>query len=67
MTTIRLKGGRVYDPANGVDGELRDISIRDGRIVALHPEDKVDTEYDLAGCVVWPAASTCTPTSAAAR
>ena len=27
MTTIRLKGGRVYDPANGVDGEIRDISV----------------------------------------
>ncbi|MBP7469148.1 MAG: amidohydrolase family protein, partial [Thauera sp.] len=52
MTTIRLKGGRVYDPANGVDGEIRDIGIRDGRIVALHPQDKVDTEYDLSGCVV---------------
>ena len=52
MTTIRLKGGRVYDPANGVDGEIRDLGIRDGRIVALHPGDKVDTEYDLAGCVV---------------
>ena len=52
MTTIRLKGGRVYDPANGVDGQVRDIGIRDGRIVALHPEDKVDAEYDLAGCVV---------------
>ena len=52
MTTIRLKGGRVYDPANGIDGEVRDIGIRDGRIVALHAQDKVDTEYDLAGCVV---------------
>ncbi|MHB1375708.1 MAG: formylmethanofuran dehydrogenase subunit A, partial [Thauera sp.] len=52
MTTIRLKGGRIYDPANGVDGEVRDIGIRDGRIVALHPQDKVDTEYDLVGCVV---------------
>ena len=48
MTTIRLKGGRIVDPANGVDGQVRDIGIRDGRIVALHPEDKVDTEYDLA-------------------
>ncbi len=52
MTTIRLKGGRIVDPANGVDGEIRDLGIRDGRIVALHPGDKVDTEYDLAGCVV---------------
>ena len=29
--TVRLRGARVIDPANGVDGELRDIAIRDGR------------------------------------
>lgn len=27
-----LKGGRVYDPANGVHGEQRDIHIKDGKI-----------------------------------
>jgi len=52
MSTIRLRGGRVYDPTNGIDGELRDIGIRDGRIVELHPQEKVDHDYDLAGCVV---------------
>ena len=25
--------GRVYDPANGIDGEVRTIAVRDGRIV----------------------------------
>ena len=30
----RLKGGRIYDPANGVRGEVRDLWLRDGRIVA---------------------------------
>ncbi len=49
---IKLKGGRVYDPANGVDGETRDIMIRDGRIVAFDVSARADAEYDLAGRVV---------------
>ncbi len=52
MSTIRLRGGRVYDPANGVDGEVRDIGIRDGRIVDLHPTERVDRDYDVSGMVV---------------
>ena len=31
---LRLAGGTVYDPANGVEGEVRDICIDGGRIVA---------------------------------
>src|SRR5215831_11186301 len=31
---LRIAGGKVYDPANGVDGEIRDVAISDGRIVA---------------------------------
>ncbi|HWS63214.1 MAG TPA: amidohydrolase family protein, partial [Steroidobacteraceae bacterium] len=31
---LRIVNGRVYDPANGVDGEVRDVCIADGRIVA---------------------------------
>ncbi len=46
---IKLKGGRVYDPANGVDGEVRDVFVRDGRIVAVDPSAKVDAEYDVSG------------------
>jgi formylmethanofuran dehydrogenase subunit A len=30
---LRIRGGRVYDPAHGVDGEVRDVCIDDGRIV----------------------------------
>ena len=30
---LRIKGGRVFDPANGVDGETRDICVAGGRIV----------------------------------
>ena len=31
---LRITGGKVYDPANGIDGVVRDICIADGRIVA---------------------------------
>jgi formylmethanofuran dehydrogenase subunit A len=31
---LRITGGTVHDPANGIDGEVRDICIEDGRIVA---------------------------------
>ena len=49
---IKLTGGKVYDPANGVDGVVRDIYVRDGRIVAADPNAKVDQEYALHGRVV---------------
>ena len=49
---IKLTGGKVYDPAHGVDGEVRDIYVRDGVIVAGDPNARVDEEYDLRGRVV---------------
>ena len=50
---IKLSGGTVYDPANGVSGEVRDIYVEDGRIVAAPPpETRIDKTYDLKGRVV---------------
>lgn len=49
---IKLTGGKVYDPANGVDGEVRDIFIEDGRIVSPEPNAKIAHEYALHGKVV---------------
>lgn len=49
---IKLTGGTVYDPANGVDGKKRDIYIQDGRIVSRPQDVQVDQEYDLRGKVV---------------
>ncbi|HWK32209.1 MAG TPA: amidohydrolase family protein, partial [Hyphomicrobium sp.] len=49
---IKLTGGKVYDPANHVNGEVRDIYVRDGRIVAADPNARVDKEYDVRGKVV---------------
>ncbi|WP_119157327.1 formylmethanofuran dehydrogenase subunit A [Caldimonas tepidiphila] len=52
MSTLRLRGGRLYDPANGVDGERRDLCVRDGRIVELRPDEPVDRTFDIADCIV---------------
>lgn len=49
----KLQAGSVYDPARGIAGEVRDIYVRDGRIVAHPgPHEPVDRVYDLAGKVV---------------
>ncbi|MGQ0593913.1 MAG: formylmethanofuran dehydrogenase subunit A [Gammaproteobacteria bacterium] len=49
----RLTGGTIYDPANGVDGEVRDLYVRDGRIVDP-PRDgeTIAHEHELSGQVV---------------
>ena len=51
-STLRLTGGTVYDPANGIDGEVRDICIADGRIVADVPAGS--PTLDARGMVVMP-------------
>ena len=33
MTEIRISGGAVHDPANEVDGDVRDVCLRDGKVV----------------------------------
>jgi formylmethanofuran dehydrogenase subunit A len=50
---IRLKGGRIYDPAQKQEGVVRDIYIRDG-VIVNHPESAslADVEYDISGKVV---------------
>ncbi|MEM2142144.1 MAG: formylmethanofuran dehydrogenase subunit A, partial [Candidatus Thorarchaeota archaeon] len=49
---LLLKNGLVFDPMNGIDGEVLDICISDGRIVE---EVSSDAEViDLSGCTVMP-------------
>ena len=50
--SLHLAGGKVYDPANQIDGEIRDLYIENGRLVAS-PSGK-PKKYDLAGMVVMP-------------
>jgi formylmethanofuran dehydrogenase subunit A len=51
-TQLRLVGGTVYDPANQVDGETRDLCIEDGRVVPSLPDGA--PSLDLRGMVVMP-------------
>ncbi len=50
---IKLSGGTVYDPVHGINGEQRDIYIRDGQITR-RPTATVDIDktYDLNGKVI---------------
>ena len=53
MGLLKLAGGTVYDPANGIDGEVRDLWMNDGRIV--EPSDESPSRvFDCAGLVVMP-------------
>ena len=49
-----LHGGRVMDPASGLDS-IRDVAIRDGKVVAISPTPLKGTEVvDVTGKVVAP-------------
>jgi formylmethanofuran dehydrogenase subunit A len=49
---LRITGGTVYDPANGVDGVTRDVCIEGGRIVERLPAGA--PSLDATGMVVMP-------------
>ena len=49
---LRIVNGRVYDPSNGIEGEVRDICVKDGKIVAdVSAEAR---RIDAKGMVVMP-------------
>jgi formylmethanofuran dehydrogenase subunit A len=50
---LRIIGGKVYDPANGVDGEVKDLCIADGRIVASI-DGAGGRAIDASGMVIFP-------------
>ena len=52
---LGILGGRIYDPRNGKDGEIGDIWVKDGRIVAPEEGDREAAQIvDAAGLVVMP-------------
>ena len=52
MTAIRISGGQIHDPANDVDGEIRDVCLNDGKVVdEVGPEAR---RIDARGMVVMP-------------
>lgn len=50
---LRITNGKVYDPANGIDGVVKDLCIADGRVV-----DQIDAgqgrTIDATGMIVFP-------------
>jgi formylmethanofuran dehydrogenase subunit A len=54
MPLLKLAGGTVYDPLHGIDGEMRDLWVRDGVIVSAPDHDLPDRTFDLSGLVVMP-------------
>jgi dihydroorotase len=54
-TSILIRGGRVIDPANGVDG-IADVRIAYGRVAAVAPglSDPADRVLDATGMIVCP-------------
>lgn len=50
---IKLSGGKVFDPMHGVNGTVKDIYIRNGRIVDKPTSDETIHEtYDVSGRVI---------------
>ena len=48
---LRITGGTVYDPANGINGEVKDLYIADGRFVS---ECAAGRSIDATGMVIMP-------------
>jgi dihydroorotase len=57
MDSLLIRGGRVIDPASGVEDE-RDVLLRDGRVVAVGPTGKLRGQakqtVNAKGCIVAP-------------
>ena len=53
---FKITGGYVYDPRNGVDGQVRDIWIRGGKIVEAptNPAERATKTLNAAGLVIMP-------------
>ncbi len=56
MTLLCVKSGVVYDPQNGIEGEIRDLWMQDGRIIAAptDPAIRPDKTIDAEGLIVMP-------------
>jgi formylmethanofuran dehydrogenase subunit A len=53
---LKIQGGTVHDPANGVDGQVLDLWIQDGKLVAApaDPTVRPSRVIDARGLVVMP-------------
>src|SRR4029078_5912344 len=53
---LKIAGGTVYDPANGIDGEVRDFWVQAGRIVVPPADSDLQAAQmiDARGLIVMP-------------
>src|SRR5205814_5940929 len=53
VISLKISGGSVYDPRNGIDGEIRDLWVQEGRIVApsADPNVRADRVLNAEGLV----------------
>src|SRR5436190_753282 len=53
---LKIANGTVYDPANNIDGAVKDIWIQDGKVIAAPPDrnTRPDKMLDATGFVVMP-------------
>src|SRR6516164_8736283 len=53
---FKIAGGTVYDPAHGIDGEMRDIWIDGSKIIASPTDEAIRPArtLDASGLVVMP-------------
>ena len=51
---LKIINGRVHDPANGVNGAVRTIAVKAGRIVAEAELDSSAKTIDARGMLVFP-------------
>jgi formylmethanofuran dehydrogenase subunit A len=56
MTLLRIANGTLHDPANNIDGEVRDVWIEDGFVIESpsDPDRKAEKTLDASGLVVMP-------------
>jgi N-acyl-D-glutamate deacylase len=67
MAGLVITGGRVVDPASGMDA-IGDVAVLDGRIAAVGTGlGSAERAIDATGLVVAPASSTCTRMASQSR
>lgn len=56
MSLLLIRNGTLHDPANGVDGLVRDLWVENGRVVAppTDPDRRPDRILDATGLIVMP-------------
>ncbi|MFN0198266.1 MAG: formylmethanofuran dehydrogenase subunit A [Planctomycetaceae bacterium] len=56
MSLLKIANGTLYDPKNQIDGEVRDLWIQDGKVIAapIDPSIRADRTIDATGMVVMP-------------